>query len=210
MSVLHELAQALIEGRSSLARDLTEKALAAGHSPKDVLDSGLVAGMSVVGERFKRNDIFIPEVLLSARAMRAGMEVLKPLLASTGATMLAKVILGTVQGDLHDIGKDLVGMMLEGAGFQVINLGVNVSPDSFVQAVSNENAPLLAMSALLSTTMRYQRDTLEALKKAGLRDRVKVLIGGAPVTQEYADYIGADGYAPDAASAVEKAKELVG
>ncbi|MCL5959660.1 MAG: cobalamin-dependent protein, partial [Chloroflexi bacterium] len=160
--------------------------------------------------RFRVNDMFIPEVLMSARAMRFGMEVLRPLLAETGAKPVSSVILGTVAGDLHDIGKDIVHMMLEGAGFQVLNLGINVEASRFVAAYQEHKAPVIALSALLSTTMPQQQAVIEAFQKAGLRDEVKILVGGAPVTQEYADKIGADGYAPDAATAVLSAKELLG
>ncbi len=204
-----ELANALINGKAPLVRELTEKALAAGESPQDILNKGLVAGMSVVGEKFKNNEFYVPEVLIAARAMKNGMEVLKPRLVETGVEPIAKVAIGTVRGDLHDIGKNLVAMMLEGAGFEIIDLGVDVKPEQFVQTVKEKNAKLVCLSALLTTTMPAMKDTINALSEAGLRDNVNVMIGGAPVTQNYADEIGADGYAPDAASAVDKAKELL-
>ncbi|MCL6518962.1 MAG: corrinoid protein [Armatimonadetes bacterium] len=204
-----ELANALINGKAPLVRELTEKALAEGESPQDILNKGLVAGMSVVGEKFKNNEFYVPEVLIAARAMKNGMEVLKPRLVETGVEPIAKVAIGTVRGDLHDIGKNLVAMMLEGAGFEIIDLGVDVKPEQFVQTVKEKNAKLVCLSALLTTTMPAMKDTINALSKAGLRDGVNVMIGGAPVTQNYADEIGADGYAPDAASAVDKAKELL-
>ncbi len=207
---LEKLAQAVLEGAAEDAKRLTEKALSESLPPNTVLVEGLSAGMTVVGGLFRRNEMFIPEVLLSARAMRFGMEVLRPLLAETGAKPVGKVILGTVAGDLHDIGKDIVHMMLEGAGFQVFNLGINVEAHKFIEAFQEHKAPVIALSALLSTTMPQQKAVIEAFEKAGLRGEVKILIGGAPVTQEYADKIGADGFAPDAASAVLKAKELLG
>jgi len=168
-----------------------------------------VAGMNVVGTKFKNNEFYVPEVLIAARAMHAGMDILKPLLTESGVEPIAKVAIGTVQGDLHDIGKNLVAMMLEGAGFEVIDLGVDVKPEQFVDAVKNQGAELVCLSALLTTTMPYMKDTIQALKEAGVRDQVKVMIGGAPVTQSYADEIGADGYASDAATAVDVAKELL-
>lgn len=204
-----ELATALINGKAQLVKELTMKALEAGESPQDILNKGLVAGMNVVGTKFKNNEFYVPEVLIAARAMHAGMDILKPLLTESGVEPIAKVAIGTVQGDLHDIGKNLVAMMLEGAGFEVIDLGVDVKPEQFVDAVKNQGARLVCLSALLTTTMPYMKDTIQALKEAGVRDQVKVMIGGAPVTQSYADEIGADGYAPDAATAVDVAKELL-
>ena len=166
--------------------------------------------MNVVGERFKNNEFYVPEVLIAARAMHAGMDILKPKLAESGVEPIGKVLLGTVKGDLHDIGKNLVAMMLEGAGFEVIDLGIDVPPEKFVQAVNEQGGDVIAMSALLTTTMTQMKTTLEALEEAGVKGKVKTLIGGAPVTQNYADEIGADGYARDAASAADKAKELLG
>jgi 5-methyltetrahydrofolate--homocysteine methyltransferase len=207
---LQEISEALIVGNAKKVRELVEQALKEGVSPKEILDKALVPGMNVVGEKFKNNEYYVPEVLIAARAMHAGMDPIKPLLTQTGASYVGKVVIGTVRGDLHDIGKNLVAMMLEGAGFQIIDLGVDVPPEKFVEVAKNENVDIVAMSALLTTTMLAMKDTINALKEAGIRDKVKVMIGGAPVTQRYADEIGADGYAPDAATAVEKAKELLG
>jgi len=204
-----ELATALINGKSPVVKELTEKALAEGESPQDVLNKGLVAGMTVVGEKFKNNEFYVPEVLIAARAMKSGMEVLRPKLVDAGVEPVAKVAIGTVRGDLHDIGKNLVAMMMEGAGFEIIDLGVDVKPEQFVETVKEKNASLVCLSALLTTTMPAMKDTIEALEAAGLRDKVNVMVGGAPVTQNYADEIGADGYAPDAAGAVDKARELL-
>lgn len=209
MDVLKDLASKVQEGKHLEAREATREALDKGIFPYEILTKGLQAGLAVVGSRFKRNEIFIPEVLLAARAVNAGMDVLRPLLAETGVKPVGKVILGTVQDDLHDIGKNMVGMMLEGAGFHVTDLGINVLTDRFVEALKNEEADILAMSALLSTTMPYLKTVIEKLEENGLRDDVKVLVGGAPVTEAYAMEIGADGFAPDAANAVDKAKELL-
>lgn len=204
-----ELSTALISGKAPLVRELTEKALAEGESPKDVLTKGLVAGMSVVGQKFKANEFYVPEVLIAARAMKNGMAILRPKLAETGVQPVATVAIGTVRGDLHDIGKNLVAMMMEGAGFEILDLGVDVKPEQFVAAVKDKNAGLICLSALLTTTMPAMKETLQALVDAGVRDSAKVMIGGAPVTQNYANEIGADGYSPDAASAVDTAKVLL-
>jgi len=209
MADLSALAENLINGKADPVRKLTQKALDEGIPPGQILNEGLIKGMSVVGEKFKNNEFYVPEVLIAARAMHAGMDILKPLLASSGVKPVGKVILGTVKGDLHDIGKNLVAMMLEGAGFEVNDLGIDVSPEKFVEAVK-KGGDIVAMSALLTTTMTAMKTTLEALEEAGVRDNVKTMIGGAPVTQNYADEIGADGYARDAASAADKAKELIG
>lgn len=204
-----ELSTALISGKAPVVRELTEKALAGGESPQDVLTKGLVAGMNVVGQKFKANEFYVPEVLIAARAMKNGMEVLRPQLAATGVEPVAKVAIGTVRGDLHDIGKNLVAMMMEGAGFEIIDLGVDVKPEQFVQSVQDKQANLVCLSALLTTTMPAMKETIQALSDAGVRSNVQVMVGGAPVTQNYSDEIGADGYAPDAASAVDKAKALL-
>ena len=204
-----ELATALINGKAPVVKELTEKALAEGEKPGDVLNKGLVAGMGVVGERFKNNEFYVPEVLIAARAMKSGMEILRPKLAEAGVEPVAKVAIGTVRGDLHDIGKNLVSMMMEGAGFEIVDLGVDVKPEQFVQSVKEQNTKLICLSALLTTTMPAMKETIQALQEAGIRDGVNVMIGGAPVTQNYATEIGADGYAPDAASAVDKARELL-
>jgi 5-methyltetrahydrofolate--homocysteine methyltransferase len=209
MADLKELAQAIIAGNAPRARELTQAAIDEKMSPKQILDDGLVAGMSEVGRRFKANEFYVPEVLIAARAMKGSMELLRPLLAQTGAQPAGRVAIGTVRGDLHDIGKNLVSMMMEGAGFELHDLGVDVSPEKFVETVKGNQIDVVALSALLTTTMPAMKDTIEALKAAGLREKVKVMIGGAPVTQSYADEIGADGYGPDAATAVDKAKELL-
>jgi len=180
-----------------------------GVGADQIINEGLIAGMSVVGDKFKKNEFYVPEVLIAARAMHAGMDIIKPLLAESGIEPRGKIAIGTVKGDLHDIGKNLVAMMLEGGGYDVIDLQVDVAPEKFVEAVRDQGAQVVALSALLTTTMPSMKDTIEALKEAGVRGQVKVMIGGAPVTQNYADEIGADGYAPDAASAVDKAAELL-
>jgi 5-methyltetrahydrofolate--homocysteine methyltransferase len=205
---LQALAQAIINGKAPDAKAITESALAEGMGPGDILNNGLVAGMSVVGEKFKNNEFYVPEVLIAARAMKAAMELLRPQLAKHGVQPAGRVAIGTVRGDLHDIGKNLVAMMLEGAGFEILDLSVDVKPEQFVEAVKS-GADIVALSALLTTTMPAMKDTIEALKAEGIRDKAYVMIGGAPVTQNYCDEIGADGYAPDAASAVDKAKELL-
>jgi len=207
MADLKALADAVIHGDQNTALEITKAALEEGTAAKDVLDNGLIAGMDIVGALFKKNEIYIPEVLIAARAMKMAMEVLEPELVKAGVEPVGKLLIGTVQGDLHDIGKNLVAMMLKGAGFQVIDLGVDVGPEKFVEQVKAANAQLIGMSALLTTTMPGMEKTIKALKDAGIP--VKVMIGGAPVTQDYADKIGADGYAPDAASAVDLAKSLV-
>ncbi|MFB0520215.1 MAG: corrinoid protein, partial [Desulfatiglandales bacterium] len=187
-----------------------QKAIDEGQDLSSILNDGLLAGMSVVGEGFKKAEVFFPEVLVAANAMKAGMEPLKPLLAEKNIGYSGKAVLGTVRGDLHDIGKNLVGMMLEGAGFEVIDLGVDVSPERFVETVKGENADIIGMSSLLTTTMPMMKRVIESLSTSLIRERVKVMVGGAPITQQYADEIGADGFAPDAATAVDKAKELMG
>jgi len=209
MDELKDLAEKVEKGKHLEAEEATRKALDGGIQPYDVLVNGLQAGLAVVGERFKRNECFIPEVLLAARAMHSGMDILRPLLAESGAKPVGKIVLGTVQDDLHDIGKNMVGMMLEGAGFHVVDMGVNVPVERFVEAVEREEAGILGLSALLSTTMPNLKTVIEKLEENGLRDKIKVLVGGAPVTEIYAMEIGADGFAPDAANAVDKAKELL-
>ena len=211
MAILQELADALVAGNANKVKELTEKALADGMSAGQIIKEGLIPGMAVVGERFKKNEIYVPEVLIAARAMQAGLGIVKPLLTEAeAAERLGTVCIGTVKGDLHDIGKNLVAMMLEGAGFEVIDLGVDVPPEKFVEAVKEHNANYVALSALLTTTMVNMKETIQALTDAGLRESVKVLVGGAPVTQAFADDIGADGYAPDSGTAVDVAKKLIG
>ncbi len=206
---LAKLAQAVIEGDKGATPGLTQQALDEGLKPEAILNEGLMPGMAHVGEAFRSGDMFVPEVLLAARAMQASMDMLRPLLVASDAKMAGKIVIGTVKGDLHDIGKNLVAMMLEGAGFEITDLGRDVDPARFVEAVKEEGAEIVAMSALLTTTMRSMEDTVRALKDAGLREQIKVMIGGAPVTQEFADKIGADGYAPNAAAAADLAKSLV-
>ena len=208
MADLQAIADALIKGDRNTVVDEATKALDEGVGPKDVLEGGLIAGMDVVGKRFKANEIYVPEVLIAARAMHAGMDVLAPKLAEAGVEPVASVVLGTVKGDLHDIGKNLVGMMLTGAGLQVIDIGTDVTPEKFVEECKGSGAAVCALSALLTTTMPQMGEVIKALKEAGVE--VKTIIGGAPVTQSFADEIGADGYAPDAASAADVAKELIG
>ncbi|HHT02603.1 MAG TPA: cobalamin-binding protein [Firmicutes bacterium] len=210
MSVLENLAQAIIAGDAMAAKSLTEAALQEGATPSTVIKEGLIAGMDVISRRFKAREIFVPEVLIAARAMHSGLDVLKPLLASSGQKAAGQVVMGSAKGDLHDIGKNLVIMMLEGAGFEVTDLGVDVAPERFVQAVQEQKPHAIGISSLLTTTMPAMGKTIEALAAANVRDQVKVVIGGAPVTQRYADEIGADGYAPDASAAVELIKNLVG
>jgi 5-methyltetrahydrofolate--homocysteine methyltransferase len=210
MADLQKIASALMKGDAPAVEKLTKEAVDAGVSSKEILESGLIAGMHEVGERFKNNEIYVPEVLIAARAMQAGMKVLEPLLVKAGIKPVGTIAMGTVRGDLHDIGKNLVGMMLRGNGFRVIDLGIDVSPQKFVEVAKKEDVNLIGMSALLTTTMPSMKATIDELQKAGLLGKVKVLIGGAPVTQRYASEIGADGFAPDAASAVDRAKALIG
>jgi len=207
--VLEEMQKDLYSGKMDGVKKGIRKALEEGLSAQEVLTKGLLAGMDKVGKDFKAGDLFIPEVLMCSKAMHAGLDVLKPLLADFGTSLLGKIVIGTVAGDLHDIGKNLVSMMLEGAGFEIIDLGVSISPEKFIEAVRTNGAKLMGMSALLTTTMPAMKLTIEALKKAGIRENVKVLVGGAPVTASFAESIGADAYAPDAASAVDVARELV-
>ena len=201
--------QALSAGSMEEVKALTQKALEAGNSPDKVLKEGLIKAMDRIGTLFRNNEIFIPEVLIAARAMHAGLGILKPLLSQSNAPAAAKIVIGTVKGDLHDIGKNLVGMMLEGGGFEVIDVGIDASPEKFIQAAKENNANVIGMSALLTTTMMQMKATVEAVAAAGLKGKVKIMVGGAPVTEEFARQIGADGYAADAASAVSKLKELL-
>ncbi len=207
---LAALSEAVITGNAPKAKAVTEEALNAGATAMEIVRQGLLPGMSVVGERFKANEYYIPEVLLSARAMKTSLALIQPLLAASDYEPVGTVVVGTVKGDLHDIGKNLVSMMLEGAGFKVIDLGVDVSPEQFVAAAKEHNAQLMGLSALLTTTMVNMRGVVAAVKANGLSDRVRVMVGGAPVTQRWADEIGADGFAPDAASAVDQARALLG
>ncbi len=209
MSDLKEIADNLIKGQAPAVRDLVKKALDEGVPAERVLGEGLIAGMAVVGRKFKANEFYVPEVLIAARAMKFGMEVLEPELVRAGAKPAARVLIGTVKGDLHDIGKNLVAMMMKGGGFQVTDIGVDQDAQKFVEAARQEPYDIIALSALLTTTMPQMAEVIKALKEAGLT-KPKTMVGGAPVTQEYADEIGADGYAADAGSAVERARELLG
>jgi len=206
---LQKIASNLYEGEDQEVAELVQEALDQGMTPDEILQVGLIAGMDEVGRDFKAGDLFVPEVLIAARAMHAGMDVLRPLLTETDAASAGKCVIGTVKGDLHDIGKNLVKMMLEGAGFEMIDLGADAGPEAFVEAVREHRPQVIGMSALLTTTMVQMKATIEALEEAGLRGEVKVMAGGAPVTDAFAQEIGADAYAPDAASAVEVARRLV-
>ena len=205
------MARALILGQHIVVGEMTKQALAEGLDPKAIIFKGLIPGMDVVGEKFRRNEYYVPQVLLSARAMYAGLDLLKPLLTQAAADEYpGTVVIGTAQGDLHDIGKNLVAMMLEGAGFKVYNLGRDVAPEKFVEAVKEKEANIVGISALMTTTMPGMKRTIDALARAGLRDRVKVMVGGAPVNQAFCDDIGGDGYAKDSTAAVVRAKQLMG
>ena len=210
MADLKLIAENVVEGNVEKVKELTKNAIADGVAVATILDDGLIAGMGAIGEQFERREAYVPELLLSARAMRAGMELLGPLLVSSGVEPKGKVVLGTVKGDVHNIGKDLVGVMLKGAGFEIIDLGVDVPPERFTDVVGEGEIGIVGMSGLLTTTLPFMKTTIEALDAAGLRSRVKIMIGGAVVTQDYADRIGADAYAANAAEAVSKARELLG
>ncbi len=210
MEILQRISEELQEGNYRDMPKLVQEALDTGISPSVILSDGLVAGMDVVGEKFRCDEIFMPEVLISAKAMQAGMEVLRPKLIETGAKLAGKVIMGTVKGDVHDIGKNLVKMLMEGAGFEVIDLGIDVPSEKFVEAVRSNRPNILGLSALLTTTMPMMKEVIESLIEAGIREVLKIMVGGAPITEKFAKDIGADGYAPDAASAVVRARELIG
>jgi 5-methyltetrahydrofolate--homocysteine methyltransferase len=209
MSLLEDLRKSVIDGDQNATQDLVHKALSEYIPPEAILTDGLISAMTEVGRMFENGEFFVPEMLISARAMKAGLAILRPSLAAANIQAIGRVVIGTVQGDLHDIGKNLIGMMLEGAGFEVIDLGVDVSPEKYVAAVQEHHPDLIGCSALLTTTMLRMKDIILALQAAGLRDTVKVMIGGAPVTEQYAREIGADFYAPDAASAAQGARKLV-
>jgi len=209
MSMIDDLRQSVIDGDMIAAQQLVQKAIEEKTPPEQILKGGLISAMEEVGRRFERNEYYIPEMLISARAMKSSLALLRPLLVAAKVRAAGKVVIGTVQGDLHDIGKNLVSMMLEGAGFEIVDLGVDVSPEAYVVAVKKHQPDLVACSSLLTTTMPRMESILTALKAAGLREQVKVIIGGAPVTEQYAAMIGADGYAPDAALAASLAKELI-
>ena len=207
--ILEQLSTAILEGDSAKTPELVQQGLDQGMTPKDILDKGLVVGMNEVGDRFKRGDMFVPEVLMSAEAMHEGLHVLRPKLAESGTELAGTIVLGTVKGDLHDIGKNLVGMMCEGAGFEVVDLGFNIPPEDFIDAIKKHKPDLVGMSALLTTTMRAMGHTIKAIEEAGLREQVKIMVGGAPVDQEFADRIGADGYGSNAVAGTDLAKRLV-
>ncbi|RKY30864.1 MAG: cobalamin-binding protein [Candidatus Omnitrophota bacterium] len=206
--ILKEIKESIIKGDTKKAKESVEEAIKRNIPVNKILNEGLISGMMVVGEKFKNNEYYVPEVLISARAMNESMTLLEPLIVKSGIKPIVKVAIGTVKGDLHDIGKNLVAMMWKGAGFEVEDLGIDVPPEKFVEA-AEKGAKVIGLSALLTTTMVVMKDVIEALKSAGMRDKVKIIVGGAPVTQKFAEEIGADGYAPDAASAVDKVKELL-
>ncbi|MDY6904704.1 MAG: corrinoid protein [Thermodesulfobacteriota bacterium] len=208
MADLGKIAESLIAGKIDEVESMVKDAVDSGTDPQEAVEKGLLAGMDVVGQRFKSGEMFIPEVLRSAKAMHAGMEILRPLLSESDSKSAGTMVIGTVEGDLHDIGKNLVGMMFEGAGYKVVNLGIDLKPQVFVDAVKEHNPDILAMSALLTTTMPKMGETINALKEAGVRDKVKIMVGGAPVTAEFAEEIGADAYAANAASSVDKARAI--
>lgn len=209
MDIYEELSTFVQQGRAKNVKELVEKALGEGRSPKEILENGLLHGMSIIGGKFKNNEVYVPEVLVAARAMNAGMEILKPAMVGTDIESKGKAVLGTVKGDLHDIGKNLVKIMLEGKGIEVIDLGVDVPPDKFVQAAIENNAQIIACSALLTTTMSVMKDVVAAADEKGVHGKVKIMVGGAPVTQNFCDKIGADYYTADAASASDVALEIL-
>ena len=209
MADYEKMADAVINGKQDLVGELTQKAVDEGVNPNEIIENGLINGMNVVGKRFKAGDMFVPEVLMSAKAMKSGMNIVKPLLVEGERSAAGKVLLGTVSGDLHDIGKNLVGMLMESGGLEIVNLGTDIEPAEFAEKVREHQPDVLGMSALLTTTMLAMRDTIEVLEEEGLREDVKIMVGGAPVTQEFADEIGADGWAPDAASAKDLAFDLL-
>ena len=210
MADLKQLHDAVLNGDAKTAKAVTEAALAEGIEPMKLVQGYMMPAMAEVGRRFECNEYFVPELLLAARAMKASLELVRPLLAAKGTQPVGRVAIGTVKGDLHDIGKNLVSAMLEGGGYEIIDLGVNVTPEQFIAAVKEKGANIIAMSALLTTTMPSMKTTMDALKQAGVRERVKILVGGAPVTQKYADDIGADGFSESAAGAVAAAAKAVG
>ncbi len=208
MAILNEISENLQKGKAKIVKELVTKAVEEGIPAKEILEQGLLSGMDIIGEKFKNNQVFVPEVLVAARAMNMGANVLKPLLAEEGATAAGKVCIGTVKGDLHDIGKNLVKMMMEGKGLEVIDLGTDVSPEKYVETAVKEDCQIICCSALLTTTMPVMEEVVKEVEKAGIHDKVKVMIGGAPVTQSFCDRIGADRYTSDAASAADAAVEI--
>lgn len=208
MSILNEISQYLQQGKAKNVKELVQKAIDEGMDAKTILEEGLLSGMGVIGAKFKNNEVYVPDVLIAARAMNAGSELLKPLLASSGVKATGKVVLGTVKGDLHDIGKNLVRMMMEGKGLEVVDLGIDVPTDKFINAAKENDAQIIACSALLTTTMGEMKNVVEAAKEAGLRDKVTIMVGGAPVNDNFCKSIGADIYTPDAASAADEAAKV--
>jgi len=209
-SYLKQISESIIVGNAPQVKDFTQKAVNEGEEIEKILKEGLLVGMGIIGERFRKNEIFIPEVLVSANAMKEGMQIIRPRIVEKGIKGKGVIVIGTVKGDQHDIGKNLVAMMLEGAGFEVIDLGVNISPEKFVENVKSKNAQILGISSLLTTTMMQMKNVIDAIRNEAQLKKLKVIVGGAPVTQKYADEIGADGYAANAGSAVGKVKELLG
>ena len=208
MSILGEICENLQKGKAKIVKELVTQAVEQGINPEQILNEGLLAGMNIVGEKFKNNEIYVPEVLVAARAMNMGVQIIKPLLAAEGVKATGKVCIGTVQGDLHDIGKNLVKMMMEGKGLEVVDLGTDVSPETFVQTAIEQNCQVICCSALLTTTMSVMEEVVKKAEEAGIRDKVKIMIGGAPVSEEYCKKIGADVYTVDAASAADAAVEF--
>lgn len=208
MELFHEISEQLQKGKAKAVKELVQQAIDQQYSAKDILEQGLLAGMGIIGEKFKNNEVFVPEVLVAARAMNMGAELLKPLLAEAGVVASGKVCIGTVKGDLHDIGKNLVKMMMEGKGLEVVDLGTDVPPERYIEAVEKEGCQIICCSALLTTTMSVMADVVAAVKEAGIRDKVKIMVGGAPVTEQFCQQIGADKYTPDAASAADAAVAL--
>jgi 5-methyltetrahydrofolate--homocysteine methyltransferase len=208
--IFEKISTAIMEGDSDASASITQQGLDEGVTAEDLLNNGLIVGMNEVGVRFKAGDMFVPEVLMSAEAMASGMNLLRPLLVESGTKMAGTIVMGTVEGDLHDIGKNLVSMMCEGAGFQIVNIGFDASPDKFIGAIKEHQPEIVGMSAMLTTTMRAMGHTIKAIEEAGLRDKLKIMVGGAPVDQEFAERIGADGYGANAPASSELAKQLVG
>jgi len=209
MSILNDISENLQRGKAKAVKELVTQAIGEGVSPKDILSEGLISGMNIVGEKFKNNEVYIPEVLVAARAMNAGVTLLKPLLVEAGVQSIGRACIGTVKGDLHDIGKNLVKMMLEGKGIDVIDLGTDVSPETFVDTAINENCQIICCSALLTTTMGVMKDVVDECERRGIRDKVKIMVGGAPITEEFCRQIGADCYTSDAASAADAAAAML-
>ena len=209
-TVGEELKEAIIKGKRDAVEPLIQKALSQGSSPEEIMDKMMIPAMDVVGDRFSRNEIFLPEMMIAARAMNTGLEILRPMLVAKGVPSKGKVVIGTVKGDIHDVGKDIVSMVLQGGGYEVIDLGIDVPPEKFIDAVKQHQSKFVLMSALLTLTMSMMEETIKALKQAGLREKIKVGVGGAPLTQSFADRIGADFYGKDARAAVVKCNELMG